>query len=127
MLNVIKQEAEYKQYSSLRKKENYIDYLAIIKSIIVDKSNLTTTKHNGETSIVSNLDSAKENKEEKTLEKIETTSENKNQNIEEIKKDVTKQEEIKKEESKKAEVKKTNRKYSEEVVRKSLGLGVKLK
>ena len=127
MLDVIKQEAEYKQYSSLRKKENYIDYLAIIKSIIVDKSNLTTTKHNGETSIVSNLDSAKENKEEKTLEKIETTSENKNQNIEEIKKDVTKQEEVKKEESKKAEVKKTNRNYSEEVVRKSLGLGVKLK
>ena len=127
MLDVIKQEAEYKQYSSLRKKENYIDYLVIIKSIIVDKSNLTTTKHNGETSIVSNLDSAKENKEEKTLEKIETTSENKNQNIEEIKKDVTKQEEVKKEESKKAEEKKTNRKYSEEVVRKSLGLGVKLK
>ena len=128
MLDVIKQEAEYKQYSSLRKKENYIDYLSIIKSIIVDKSNLTTTKHNGETSIVSNLDSSKEDKEEK----IETTTENKSQNVEEIKKDVTKEEEvkkeeIKKEEPKKGELKNVNRKYSEEAVRKSLGLGVKLK
>ena len=128
MLDVIKQEAEYKQYSSLRKKENYIDYLAIIKSIIVDKSNLTTTKHNEKNATTLNLDSSKEDKEEK----IETTTENKSQNVEEIKKDVTKEEEvkkeeIKKEEPKKGELKNVNRKYSEEAVRKSLGLGVKLK
>ena len=133
MLDVIKQEAEYKQYSSLRKKENYIDYLSIIKSIIVDKSNLTATKHNEKTATTLNLDSSKEGKEEK----IETTTENQSQNVEEIKKDVTKQEEvkkeeikteeIKKEEPKKDEVKNVNRKYSEEAVRKSLGLGVKLK
>ena len=128
MLDVIKQEAEYKQYSSLRKKENYIDYLSIIKSIIVDKSNLTTTKHNEKNATTLNLDSSKEDKEEK----IETTTENKSQNVEEIKKDVTKEEEVKKEEIKKEEPKKgklknVNRKYSEEAVRKSLGLGVKLK
>ena len=117
MLDVIKQEAEYKQYSSLRKKENYIDYLSIIKSIIVDKSNLTTTKHNEKNATTLNLDSSKEDKEEK----IETTTENKSQNVEEIKKDVTK------EEPKKGELKNVNRKYSEEAVRKSLGLGVKLK
>lgn len=133
MLDVIKQEAEYKQYSSLRKKENYIDYLSIIKSIIVDKSNLTTTKHNEKNATTLNLDSSKEDKEEK----IETTTENKSQNVEEIKKDVTKEEEfkkeeikteeIKKEEPKKGKLKNVNRKYSEEAVRKSLGLGVKLK
>ena len=133
MLDVIKQEAEYKQYSSLRKKENYIDYLSIIKSIIVDKSNLTTTKHNEKNATTLNLDSSKEDKEEK----IETTTENKSQNVEEIKKDVTKEEEVKKEEIKTEEIKKeepkkgklknVNRKYSEEAVRKSLGLGVKLK
>lgn len=133
MLDVIKQEAEYKQYSSLRKKENYIDYLSIIKSIIVDKSNLTATKHNEKTATTLNLDSSKKGKEEK----IETTTENQSQNVEEIKKDVTKQEEvkkeeiktekIKKEEPKKDKVKNVNRKYSEEAVRKSLGLGVKLK
>ena len=133
MLDVIKQEAEYKQYSSLRKKENYIDYLSIIKSIIVDKSNLTTTKHNEKNATTLNLDSSKEGKEEK----IETTTENKSQNVEEIKKDVTKEEEVKKEEIKTEEIKKeepkkgklknVNRKYSEEAVRKSLGLGVKLK
>ena len=117
MLDVIKQEAEYKQYSSLRKKENYIDYLSIIKSIIVDKSNLTTTKHNEKNATTLNLDSSKEDKEEK----IETTTENKSQNVEEIKKDVTK------EEPKKGKLKNVNRKYSEEAVRKSLGLGVKLK
>ena len=118
MLDVIKQEAEYKQYSSLRKKENYIDYLSIIKSIIVDKSNLTTTKHNEKNATTLNLDSSKEDKEEK----IETTTENKSQNVEEIKTDVTKEEKVKKE-----EIKNVNRKYSEEAVRKSLGLGVKLK
>ena len=133
MLDVIKQEAEYKQYSSLRKKENYIDYLSIIKSIIVDKSNLTTTKHNEKNATTLNLDSSKEGKEEK----IETTTENKSQKVEEIKKDVTKEEEVKKEEIKTEEIKKeepkkgklknVNRKYSEEAVRKSLGLGVKLK
>ena len=130
MLDVIKQEAEYKQYSSLRKKENYIDYLSIIKSIIVDKSNLTITKHNEKNATTLNLDSSKE-------EKIETTTENKSQNVEEINKDVTKEEEVKKEEIKTEEIKKeepkkgklknVNRKYSEEAVRKSLGLGVKLK
>ena len=133
MLDIIKQEAEYKQYSSLRKKENYIDYLSIIKSIIVDKSNLTITKHNEKNATTLNLDSSKEDKEEK----IETTTENKSQNVEEIKKDVTKEEEfkkeeikteeIKKEEPKKGKLKNVNRKYSEEAVRKSLGLGVKLK
>ena len=128
MLDIIKQEAEYKQYSSLRKKENYIDYLSIIKSIIVDKSNLTITKHNEKNATTLNLDSSKEDKEEK----IETTTENKSQNVEEINKDVTKEEEVKKEEIKKEEPKKgklknVNRKYSEEAVRKSLGLGVKLK
>lgn len=133
MLDIIKQEAEYKQYSSLRKKENYIDYLSIIKSIIVDKSNLTITKHNEKNATTLNLDSSKEDKEEK----IETTTENKSQNVEEIKKDVTKEEEVKKEEIKTEEIKKeepkkgklknVNRKYSEEAVRKSLGLGVKLK
>jgi len=46
---------------------------------------------------------------------------------EEIKKEEVKTEELKKEEPKKEEVKKLNRKYSEEVIRKSLGLGVKLK
>ena len=117
MLDIIKQEAEYKQYSSLRKKENYIDYLSIIKSIIVDKSNLTITKHNEKNATTLNLDSSKEDKEEK----IETTTENKSQNVEEINKDVTK------EEPKKGELKNVNRKYSEEAVRKSLGLGVKLK
>lgn len=117
MLDIIKQEAEYKQYSSLRKKENYIDYLSIIKSIIVDKSNLTITKHNEKNATTLNLDSSKEDKEEK----IETTTENKSQNVEEIKKDVTK------EEPKKGKLKNVNRKYSEEAVRKSLGLGVKLK
>jgi len=133
MLDIIKQEAEYKQYSSLRKKENYIDYLSIIKSIIVDKSNLTITKHNEKNATTLNLDSSKEDKEEK----IETTTENKSQNVEEINKDVTKEEEVKKEEIKTEEIKKeepkkgklknVNRKYSEEAVRKSLGLGVKLK
>ena len=46
---------------------------------------------------------------------------------EEVKKEEIKTEEIKKEEPKKDEVKNVNRKYSEEAVRKSLGLGVKLK
>jgi len=76
-------------------------------------------------------------KSEKVLEKQETTVENKAQVLEESKKEDLKQEEIKKEEvkteelkkeePKKEEVKKVNRKYSEEVIRKSLGLGVKLK
>ena len=132
MLDVIKKEAEYKQHLSFRKSEKFIDYLAIMKNVITDN---TAIKH-VENEKTFNI--AKETIEvEKTVEKKETTVENKVQKIEEPKKADIKQEEvkneeikaeeIKKEEPKKAEVKKTNRKYSEEVVRKSLGLGVKLK
>ena len=132
MLDVIKKEAEYKQHLSFRKSEKFIDYLAIMKNVITDN---TAIKH-VENEKTFNI--AKETIEvEKTVEKKETTVENKVQKIEEPKKEDIKQEEvkneeikaeeIKKEEPKKAEVKKTNRKYSEEVVRKSLGLGVKLK
>ena len=102
------------------------------------------------------LEKPKETKEAKDTEKAEIISENKAQDLEEPKKEDVKQEEIKKEEVKteelkkeepkkedikeevekkevkteelkKEEVKKVNRKYSEEVIRKSLGLGVKLK
>ena len=95
MLDIIKKEAEYKQNLSFRKKDNAIDYFAIMKNVVID--NTTTVKQT-----------------EKIADKIETKSENKTQNIEVIKK-----EENKKEESK--------RKYPEDVIKKSLGLGVKLK
>jgi len=129
MLDVIKKEAEYKQHLSFRKSEKFIDYLAIIKNVIIDKTNSTVVKQSEKSSILLDSDKINEKKEtEKTIEKVENNS----QIIEEIKKEDTKQEEIKieeikKEEPKKEEVKKVNRKYSEEVIRKSLGLGVKLK
>lgn len=129
MLDVIKKEAEYKQHLSFRKSEKFIDYLAIIKNVIIDKTNSTIVKQSEKSSILLDSDKINEKKEtEKTIEKVENNS----QIIEEIKKEDTKQEEIKieeikKEEPKKEEVKKVNRKYSEEVIRKSLGLGVKLK
>ena len=129
MLDVIKKEAEYKQHLSFRKSEKFIDYLAIIKNVIIDKTNSTVVKQSEKSSILLDSDKINEKKEtEKTIEKVENNS----QIIEEIKKEDTKQEEIKieeikKEEPKKEEFKKVNRKYSEEVIRKSLGLGVKLK
>ena len=129
MLDVIKKEAEYKQHLRFRKSEKFIDYLAIIKNVIIDKTNSTVVKQSEKSSILLDSDKINEKKEtEKTIEKVENNS----QIIEEIKKEDTKQEEIKieeikKEEPKKEEVKKVNRKYSEEVIRKSLGLGVKLK
>ena len=129
MLDVIKKEAEYKQHLSFRKSEKFIDYLAIIKNVIIDKTNSTVVKQSEKSSILLDSDKINEKKEtERTIEKVENNS----QIIEEIKKEDTKQEEIKieeikKEEPKKEEVKKVNRKYSEEVIRKSLGLGVKLK
>ena len=147
MLDVIKKEAEYKQHLSFRKSEKFVDYFAVLKNVVEDNS---TVKHSE--TIVTNtkiedsknieiLEKPKEikdtEKSEKVLEKQETTVENKAQVLEESKKEDLKQEEIKKEEvkteelkkeePKKEEVKKTNRKYSEEVIRKSLGLGVKLK
>ena len=82
------------------------------------------------------LEKPKEIKEAKDTEKAGIIPENKAQVIEEPKKEDIKEEvekkevkteELKKEEPKKEEVKKLNRKYSEEVIRKSLGLGVKLK
>ena len=147
MLDVIKKEAEYKQHLSFRKSEKFVDYFAVLKNVVEDNS---TVKHSE--TIVTNtkiedsknieiLEKPKEikdtEKSEKVLEKQETTVENKAQVLEESKKEDLKQEEIKKEEvkteelkkeePKKEEVKKVNRKYSEEVIRKSLGLGVKLK
>ena len=147
MLDVIKKEAEYKQHLSFRKSEKFVDYFAVMKNIVEDNS---TVKHsetiatNTKTEDSKNIEILEKPKEikdieksEKVLEKQETTVENKAQVLEESKKEDLKQEEIKKEEvkteelkkeePKKEEVKKVNRKYSEEVIRKSLGLGVKLK
>mgnify|MGYP000988479997 CR=1 FL=1 len=67
------------------------------------------------------------NKEEKKSEPKKEEPKKEDLKQEEIKKEEVKTEELKKEEPKKEEVKKLNRKYSEEVIRKSLGLGVKLK
>ena len=146
MLDVIKKEAEYKQHLSFRKSEKFVDYFAVLKNVVEDNS---TVKHsetiatNTKTEDSKNIEILEKPKEikdteksEKVLEKQETTVENKAQVIEEPKKEDIKEEvekkevkteELKKEEPKKEEVKKLNRKYSEEVIRKSLGLGVKLK
>jgi len=147
MLDVIKKEAEYKQHLSFRKSEKFVDYFAVMKNVVEDNS---TVKHsetiatNTKTEDSKNIEILEKPKEikdteksEKVLEKQETAVENKAQALEEskkedlkqeeIKKEEVKTEEIKKEEPKKEEVKKVNRKYSEEVIRKSLGLGVKLK
>ena len=147
MLDVIKKEAEYKQHLSFRKSEKFVDYFAVMKNVVEDNSTVKpseTTATNTKTEDSKNIEILEKPKEikdteksEKVLEKQETTVENKAQVLEESKKEDLKQEEIKKEEvkteelkkeePKKEEVKKVNRKYSEEVIRKSLGLGVKLK
>ena len=140
MLDVIKKEAEYKQHLSFRKSEKFVDYFAVMKNVVEDNS---TVKHsetintNTKTEDSKNVEVLEKPKETKDTEKIEIIPENKAQDLEEPKKEDVKQEEIKKEEvkteelkkeePKKEEVKKVNRKYSEEVIRKSLGLGVKLK
>ena len=140
MLDVIKKEAEYKQHLSFRKSEKFIDYFAVMKNVVEDNS---TVKHS-ETIVATtktedskNVEVLEKPKETKDTEKTEIIPENKVQvseepkkedlKQEEIKKEEVKTEELKKEEPKKEEVKKVNRKYSEEVIRKSLGLGVKLK
>lgn len=147
MLDVIKKEAEYKQHLSFRKSEKFVDYFAVMKNVVEDNSTvkhsetIATNTKTEDSKNVEILEKPKEikdtEKSEKVLEKQETTVENKAQVLEESKKEDLKQEEIKKEEvkteelkkeePKKEEVKKLNRKYSEEVIRKSLGLGVKLK
>ena len=146
MLDVIKKEAEYKQHLSFRKSEKFVDYFAVMKNVVEDSSTVKpseTIATNTKTEDSKNIEILEKPKEikdteksEKVLEKKETTVENKAQVIEEPKKEDIKEEvekkevkteELKKEEPKKEEVKKLNRKYSEEVIRKSLGLGVKLK
>ncbi len=146
MLDVIKKEAEYKQHLSFRKSEKFVDYFAVMKNVVEDSSTVKpseTIATNTKTEDSKNIEILEKPKEikdteksEKVLEKQETTVENKAQVIEEPKKEDIKEEvekkevkteELKKEEPKKEEVKKLNRKYSEEVIRKSLGLGVKLK
>ena len=141
MLDVIKKEAEYKQHLSFRKSEKFVDYFAVLKNVVEDNSTVKpseTTVTNTKTEDSKNIEILEKPKEikdteksEKVLEKQETTVENKAQVIEEPKKEDIKEEvekkEVKTEELKKEEVKKVNRKYSEEVIRKSLGLGVKLK
>ena len=140
MLDVIKKEAEYKQHLSFRKSEKFVDYFAVMKNVVEDNS---TVKHSEtiaattKTEDSKNVEVLEKPKETKDTEKTEIIPENKVQiseepkkedlKQEEIKKEEVKTEELKKEESKKEEVKKVNRKYSEEVIRKSLGLGVKLK
>jgi len=140
MLDVIKKEAEYKQHLSFRKSEKFIDYFAVMKNVVTDNS---TVKHsetittNIKTEDSKNVEVLEKPKETKDTQKTEIIPENKVQvseepkkedlKQEEIKKEEVKTEELKKEEPKKEEVKKLNRKYSEEVIRKSLGLGVKLK
>ncbi|MBF1195567.1 MAG: murein L,D-transpeptidase catalytic domain family protein, partial [Fusobacterium periodonticum] len=143
MLDVIKKEAEYKQHLSFRKSEKFVDYFAVMKNVVEDNSTvkhietIAATTKTEDSKNVEVLEKPKETKEAKDTEKAEIISENKAQDLEEPKKEDVKQEEIKKEEvkteelkkeePKKEEVKKVNRKYSEEVIRKSLGLGVKLK
>jgi len=146
MLDVIKKEAEYKQHLSFRKSEKFIDYFAVMKNVVEDNSTVKyseTIATNTKTEDSKNIEALEKTKEikvteksEKVLEKQETIAENKVQVLEKTKKEDIKEEvdkkelkteELKKEEPKKEEVKKTNRKYSEEVIRKSLGLGVKLK
>ena len=143
MLDVIKKEAEYKQHLSFRKSEKFVDYFAVLKNVVEDNSTvkhsetIAATTKTEDSKNVEVLEKPKETKEAKDTEKAEIISENKAQDLEEPKKEDVKQEEIKKEEvkteelkkeePKKEEIKKVNRKYSEEVIRKSLGLGVKLK
>ena len=143
MLDVIKKEAEYKQHLSFRKSEKFVDYFAVMKNVVEDNSTvkhsetIATNTKTEDSKNIEILEKPKEIKEAKDTEKAEIIPENKAQVIEESKKEDLKQEEIKKEEvkteelkkeePKKEEVKKVNRKYSEEVIRKSLGLGVKLK
>ena len=104
MLDVIKKEAEYKQHLSFRKSEKFVDYFAVMRDVVEDSN---TTKE--PEAIVTNTEILEKSKKE------------------DIKQEEVKQEEVKTEELKKEEVKKVNRKYSEEVIRKSLGLGIKLK
>ena len=125
MLDVIKKEAEYKQHLSFRKSEKFIDYFAVMKNVVEDNSTVKyseTITTNTKTEDSKNVEALEKTKEIKVTEKSETIAENKVQVLEE-----TKKEDIKEEVDKKEEIKKTNRKYSEEVIRKSLGLGVKLK
>ena len=117
MLDVIKKEAEYKQHLSFRKSEKFVDYFAVMKDIVEDSN---TTKE--PEAIVTNT-KIEDSKNTEILEK----SKKEDIKQEEVKQEEVKTEELKKEEPKKEEVKKVNRKYSEEVIRKSLGLGVKLK
>ena len=112
MLDVIKKEAEYKQHLSFRKSEKFVDYFAVMRDVVEDSN---TTKE--PEAIVTNTE-IEDSKNTEILEKSKK---------EDIKQEEVKQEEVKTEELKKEEVKKVNRKYSEEVIRKSLGLGVKLK
>lgn len=117
MLDVIKKEAEYKQHLSFRKSEKFVDYFAVMKDVVEDSN---TTKE--PEAIVTNT-KIEDSKNTEILEKSKKEDIKK----EEVKQEEVKTEELKKEEPKKEEVKKVNRKYSEEVIRKSLGLGVKLK
>ena len=117
MLDVIKKEAEYKQHLSFRKSEKFVDYFAVMKDVVEDSN---TTKE--PEAIVTNT-KIEDSKNKEILEK----SKKEDIKQEEVKQEEVKTEELKKEEPKKEEVKKVNRKYSEEVIRKSLGLGVKLK
>ena len=117
MLDVIKKEAEYKQHLSFRKSEKFVDYFAVMKDVVEDSNTPKEPE-----AIVTNT-KIEDSKNTEILE--ESKKEDLKQ--EEIKKEEVKTEELKKEEPKKEEVKKVNRKYSEEVIRKSLGLGVKLK
>ena len=118
MLDVIKKEAEYKQHLSFRKSEKFVDYFAVMKNVVEDNSTvkhsetIVATTKTEDSKNVEVLEKPKETREAKDTEKAEIIPENKAQVIEEPKKE---------------EVKKVNRKYSEEVIRKSLGLGVKLK
>ena len=142
MLDVIKKEAEYKQHLSFRKSEKFVDYFAVMKDVVEDSNTpkepeaiVTNTKieDSKNTEILEKSKKEDIKQEEVKQEEVKTEElkkeEPKKEDVkqEEIKKEEVKTEEIKKEEPKKEEVKKVNRKYSEEVIRKSLGLGVKLK
>ena len=142
MLDVIKKEAEYKQHLSFRKSEKFVDYFAVMKDVVEDSNTpkepeaiVTNTKieDSKNTEILEKSKKEDIKQEEVKQEEVKTEElkkeEPKKEDVkqEEIKKEEVKTEELKKEEPKKEEVKKVNRKYSEEVIRKSLGLGVKLK
>lgn len=142
MLDVIKKEAEYKQHLSFRKSEKFVDYFSVMKDVVEDSNTpkepeaiVTNTKieDSKNTEILEKSKKEDIKQEEVKQEEVKTEElkkeEPKKEDVkqEEIKKEEVKTEELKKEEPKKEEVKKVNRKYSEEVIRKSLGLGVKLK